>query len=155
MRKRPHTELTLKHRVKLIKTADARPKPTQGDLAKRFGIGRSTVSDILWKRATYLQSWEENKSRKRRRLSKETNLSQLNQLVYDFFHQARAKSIPITGGLLKAKAAEYALSLRHIEGFKASNSWLGSWKGRYNVKQFKRCGEGADIDEEVVDDYRS
>jgi len=82
MRKRSHTELTLKHRVKLIKTADARPKPMQGDLAKRFGIGRSTVSDILWKRATYLQSWEENKSRKRRRLSKETNLSQLNQLVY-------------------------------------------------------------------------
>jgi len=26
---------------------------------------------------------------------------------------------------------------------------------RYNVKQFKRCGEGADVDEEVVDDYKS
>jgi len=43
----------------------------------------------------------------------------------------------------------------HIEEFKASNGWLGSWKGRYNVKQFKWCGEGADVDEEVVDDYRS
>jgi len=41
---------------------------------------------------------------------------------------------------------EFASSLR-IEGFKASNSWLGSWKGRYNVKQ---CGEGTDVDEEVV-----
>jgi len=44
----------------------------------------------------------------------------LNQLVYDFFRQARAKTIPITGGLLKAKAAEYGSSL-HIEGFKVSN----------------------------------
>jgi len=70
---------------------------------------------------------------KRRRLSKETDLSQLNQLVYDFFRQARVKSIPITGGLLKGKAAEYASSL-HIEGFNASNGWVGSWKGRYNVK---------------------
>ena len=86
-RKRSHTELTLKHRVKLIKAADSRPKPTQEDLAKQFGIGRSTVSDILRKRATYLQSWEDNQSRKRRRISKETELSNLNQLVFDFFHQ--------------------------------------------------------------------
>ena len=61
---------------------------------------------------------------------------------------------PITGGLLKAKAADYASSL-HIEGFMATNGWLGSWKGRYNVKQFKRCGEGADVDEEVVDNYKT
>jgi len=66
MRKQSHTELTLKHRIKLIETADAKPKPTQGDLSKQFGIGRSTVSDIIWKRATYLQSWEENQSCKRR-----------------------------------------------------------------------------------------
>ena len=119
-----------------------------------YSLGRSTVSDILKKRATYLQSWEENQSRKWRRLSKETDLSQMNQFVYDFFRQARAKSIPITGGLLKAKAADYASSLR-IEGFKASNGWLGSWKGRYNVKQFKQCGEGTDVDEEVVDKYKT
>ena len=78
----------------------------------------------------------------------------MNQLVFDFFHQARAKGIPITGGLLKAKAVEYASSL-NIEGFKASNGWLGSWKRRYNVKQYRWCVEGADVDEEVGDDYRS
>jgi len=98
MKKRSHQTYT----ETLIKAADLRPKPTQGGLAKRFEIGRSTVNDILKKHATYLQSWEENQSRKWRQLSKETNLSQLNQLVYDFFYQARAKSIPITGGLLKA-----------------------------------------------------
>jgi len=47
MRKQSHTELTLKHRIKLIKAADSRPKPTKGDLMKRFRIGRSKVSDIL------------------------------------------------------------------------------------------------------------
>ena len=54
----------------------------QEELSKHFGIGRSTVSNILQKRAT-------------------------------------------------------------------------SWKGRYNVKQYKWCGEGADVDEKVVNDYRS
>ena len=42
----------------------------------------------------------------------------------------------------------------NIEGFKASNGWLGCWKVKY-VKQFKRCGEGADVDELVVNDYKS
>ena len=79
------------------------------------------------KRATYLQSCEDNQSRQRQRISRETELSNLNQLVFDFFRQARAKNIPITGGLLKAKAVEYALSL-NIEGFKTSNGWLGSWR---------------------------
>ena len=60
------------------------------------------------------------------------------------------KGIPITGGILKAKTADYASSL-HIEGFKVSNGWLGSWKGRHDVKQFKWC-RGADVDKEVVDD---
>ena len=77
----------------------------------------------------------------------------LNQLVLDCFRQARAKRIPITGTLLKAKAMEFAWFLK-IEGFKASNGWLSNWKGRYNVKQYKRCGEGADIDEKVIDDSR-
>ena len=148
-RKRSHKELTLKRRIKLIEEAESKPKPTQEDLAKRFGIGRSTVSDILRKHLIYWQSWEENRSCKRQRLSKETDLSSLNQLVYDFFRQARAKGIVITGRLLQAKAADYATSL-NIEGFKASNGWLGCWKGRYDVKQFKRCGEGADVDELVV-----
>ena len=147
-RKHPLKKLTLKLRTKLIEAAESKPKSMQGDLAKQFGIGRSTVSDILREHSTYLQSWEENRSRKWPRLSKETDLRYLNQLIYDFFCQARAKGIAITGELLQAKAADYATSL-NIEGFKASNGWLGCWKGKYSVKQFKWCGEGADIDELV------
>ena len=41
---------------------------------------------------------------------KKNNLNQLQ--VFDCFHQARAKGIPITGTLLKAKAMEFAWSLK-------------------------------------------
>ena len=88
---------------------------------QQFGSGKSMVSDILRKHAIYLQSWEENQSCKRQRLSKETDLSYLNQLVDDSFRQARAINIAITGGLLLAKASDYTLSLDNFEGFKVSN----------------------------------
>jgi len=77
----------------------------------------------------------------------------VSKIVRNYPNEARAKRIPITGTLLKAKAMEFAWFLK-IEGFKASNGWLSNWKGRYNVKQYKRCGEGADIDEKVIDDSR-
>jgi len=45
------------------------------------------------------------------------NRNRIKQLKPDFFRKARAKGIPITGGLLKAKAMEFASSLRS-ESFK-------------------------------------
>ena len=41
-----------------------------------------------------------------------------------------------------------------IEDFKASNGWLTSWKKRYNIKQFKISGESADVDLDVVEDFK-
>lgn len=41
-----------------------------------------------------------------------------------------------------------------IEGFKASNGWLPSWKECYNIKQFKNSGESADVDMDVVENFQ-
>ena len=60
-----HNELTLEKKIDLIKASEAVPKPRQDDLSKKFGIGRSTVSDILRKRDLYLEAWESNCASKR------------------------------------------------------------------------------------------
>ena len=46
--KRGHNELNLEKKIDLIKASEAlpNPKPRQDDLSKKFGIGRSTISDI-------------------------------------------------------------------------------------------------------------
>ena len=41
--------MSLEKKIDLIKTSAAVPKPSQKDLGEKFGIGRSTVSDILKK----------------------------------------------------------------------------------------------------------
>ena len=41
-----------------------------------------------------------------------------------------------------------------IEDFKASNGWLTSWKKRYNIKQFKISGESADVDLDVIENFK-
>ena len=39
--------------------------------------------------------------------------------------------------------------------FKASNGWLNSWRSKFSIGFFKICGESADVDQSVVDDFRS
>ena len=151
--KRGHNELTLEKKIDLIKASEAVPKPRQDDLSKKFGIGRSTVSDILRKRDLYLEAWESNRASKRQRIVKTTPTESLNELLYSFFSQARDKNIPISGPILQSKALMFADELG-IEDFKASNGWLTSWKKRYNIKQFKISGESADVDLDVVEDFK-
>ena len=45
--KRSRKELSLKVKYELIVASEKNPKPTQKDLAVQFGIGKTTVSDIL------------------------------------------------------------------------------------------------------------
>ena len=65
--------MSLEKMIDLIKASAAVPKPSQKDLGEKFGMGRSTVSDILKKQAHYLEAWESNTSAaKRQRIKKTT-----------------------------------------------------------------------------------
>ena len=45
--KRRRVELSLVDKIKLIQDSESLPKPTLKTLSKTFGVGKSTVSDIL------------------------------------------------------------------------------------------------------------
>ena len=154
MAKRSHKEMSLEDKIALIRASEASPKPTQAHLSCQFSIGRSTVGDILRKKRLYEEAWEGNVYSKRQRLSKTTNAETVNEKLYAFFNQARAKNIPLSGPILQSKALQLAEEL-DVEDFRASNGWLYAWKKRYNIKQFKISGESADVDMALVDDYKS
>ena len=47
--KRIRRELNLEQKVELIRLSEKFPKPTQKDFSAKYGVGTSTVSDILKK----------------------------------------------------------------------------------------------------------
>lgn len=58
--KRSCRELSLKEKYDLIQASEWIPKPTQKDLTSMFGVGKTTVSDILKRKDEYKGIYEEN-----------------------------------------------------------------------------------------------
>ena len=150
--KRSRNELDLKRKIELIKQYDSIPKPTQKDLAKSFNVGTSTVSDILKKKEEYLKQFGENAPDKRNRFNS-GKFGDLNELIYKWFVQARAKNVPLSGPIIQEKALNIAEEL-HISDFKASNGWLDSFKDRYGIGFYRVSGESADVDSEIADKFK-
>lgn len=151
--KRARKEMKLVDKINLIKESETVPKPTQAELSKKYGIGKSTVCDILKNKEKYKTEWEQNSSKSKVRIGYSCKYGDVNDLTFKWFEQARGKNVPISGPLICEKAVSIAESLG-ISDFKASAGWLTSFKSRQNIKFFKICGESADVDCEVVDDYR-
>ena len=57
--KRKRNELNLADKVKLIKASECK---SVRKLAETFGLGKSTVSDILKKKKFYLKDYEESEN---------------------------------------------------------------------------------------------
>jgi len=55
-------ELTLDQKLKLIADSERIPKFTQKELSEKYGIGRTTVSDVLRRKAFYREQYEANTS---------------------------------------------------------------------------------------------
>ncbi|XP_069110032.1 tigger transposable element-derived protein 6-like [Argopecten irradians] len=148
--KRRRLELSLDD--KIITESQTLPKPTHKQLSEKYGIGKSTVSDILKRKDVYMKNIEENSNGNMFRFSATTKYEQLNELMWDWFRQARDKSIPLSGPILQQKSLEFASWLQ-ISDFKASNGWLDKFKTRHSIKAFKVSGESAGIDDKLVEDY--
>ncbi|XP_033749246.1 tigger transposable element-derived protein 6-like [Pecten maximus] len=151
--KRHRTDLTLEKKVQLIADSEKLPKLSQKELSLKYGIGRATVSDILKRREQYNSQFKENCESKKKRFPSSSKYGELNEAVFKWFSQARAKNIPLSGLIVHEKALQFSKEL-NLEEFKASNGWLESWKNRYSIGYFKVCGESADVDIESVNDYK-
>jgi len=56
----------------------------------------------------------------------------LDQATYKWFVKMREEGLPISGPVIKEKAAKYAVELG-IDDFKASNGWFDRWKGWHEI----------------------
>ena len=52
--KRRRVELTLQDKINSIKQSESFPKPSKKSLCEKFGVGKTTVSDILKRKSEYM-----------------------------------------------------------------------------------------------------
>jgi len=81
-RKRVRKELSLSGKIKLIKEAEGNPYPRQEQLANKYGIGRSTVADILKKKDNLLKKKENSFNLKRKRVGKDSKFIEINDFMF-------------------------------------------------------------------------
>ena len=98
---RQRIELSLEKRIELIKCAESVPKPTLKVLSSKFGIGKSTVGDILQKKEVYKAKYEKNSNPNEKCFDNSCKFDKLNELVWQWFCRAQAKNIPISGPIIQ------------------------------------------------------
>ncbi|KAH3862188.1 hypothetical protein DPMN_025154 [Dreissena polymorpha] len=54
--KRWRVELSLEDKIKLIKESEMLPKPTLKMLSEKYGVGKSTIWDVVRKKSAYIFS---------------------------------------------------------------------------------------------------
>ena len=112
------------------------------------------MSDILKQRDVLKKEWENNGSKSKTRFTYVCKYSDVNELTFEWFKHAKAKNVPISGPIICEKAISVAEKLE-ITDFKASIGWHNSFKLRNNITYLKVCGESADVNCVLVDDFKS
>lgn len=124
--------LNLKTKIDLIKT-EQEQKLSVKQLADKYKCGKTQVYKILKNKDDIREKWYRGQcSAKSKRSLKKTGNEEINELVYQWFLNARAKNLPISGPILQFQAKQIAERLGK-NAFKASNGWLQSFRNRHEI----------------------
>jgi hypothetical protein len=137
-----------------IFASDTRPKPTQKACAAwfkdKFGrtIDRATVSRILSSQYNHLDYGEAGtKSRK-----STAHWPLLDEALFEWQRRHTEKGFPMTGPLIRLKAAEYWKKLPQYKDQKMpafSDGWLTGFKRRYSIKWHTFHGQAASVPKSI------
>lgn len=122
------TTLTFAMKLEIIKRIEKGEK--KSSVADAYSIPRSTLSTLL-KNKSDIKVKAAGKHSDAQRV-REPNFEQVEKATHKWFMDVRARSIPVSGPMLQAKAKDFAFIL-NVEGFTASGGWLQRFKGRYDI----------------------
>jgi hypothetical protein len=146
---------TVDEKVALRKQHAELPSLSQRELCtwfeESFGkpIRQATVSEVLSERYQHLdeQITPSQAASKKQRLQAYPALE--HALSQWLFAYEATPTLAITGDILKSKARQFWHRLPQYQGQQEpsfSDGWLGNFKRRHGIKQFKRHGEAASVD---------
>lgn len=125
---------------------------SQRQLAKKYKISKSQVQRILANEEGLSVCDVQFKKKDSFRLSC-ARFKEVEQKTYEWFTQARAHNIPVSGPIIQAQAFKIAAAIDQNSTFVASTGWLNRFRERHNIKFKCISGEGAAVDERVVQNF--
>ncbi|KAG0426455.1 hypothetical protein HPB47_026430 [Ixodes persulcatus] len=130
---------TLREKVEILREVDA-GKANKVEIAKKHAILRSTLSTYVRNRKTIEDAYEAEvfaHGRKRLRSAKHPDLE---KALITWVKQMRSQDLPLSGPIIMAKAAEFALHLKHHD-FAASEGWFHRFLTATTIANcFRHCG---------------
>jgi len=147
---RKRKAFSVEEKLKLCKKFDDEAHlKTQKQFAEEQGLAVSTFRTILKDRTRYAEvaSTSVNSSRHKLRSG---HFEELETILLEWFQQARAANLPISGPILKEKAEEIAGRLA-IDEFAASSGWLDRFKNRHGIVYRQICGEAESVKPDDVE----
>ncbi|GBN40626.1 Tigger transposable element-derived protein 6 [Araneus ventricosus] len=121
-------------------------------LAELFYCGRTQINKIIKEKDLNLKEYEDYKFRGVKRM-RHGKYVIINEAVSEWFKTVRAKTIPVSGAMIQYKAKELADALG-IENFSSSNGWMDRFRIRNNITFRSLCGEAADVDPSLCEDWQ-
>lgn len=145
--KRKHTVLSLKEKSEIVEALDR--GETGANLARKFGVGTSTIADIKKKRekiVKFYRNWLTKGGHASRKVMRKPKNMKVDDAVHTWFIQQRLSGQPVTGPMLCAKAKDFNKEFEGDPNFKASSGWLENFKIRRGIKQTDMDGDSFSMD---------
>lgn len=133
-KRRKHHALTLDKKLELIGRLEA--GESANSLATYYNIGKSTISDIWYKKDRlfhYAKKLDMEGGSLSRKTMRTANDVKLDNAVYAWYLEQAVLTHPVTGPMICAKALELNAQLGGSGDFKASNGWLKNFKSRHGI----------------------
>jgi len=142
--------LNLNEKFVIIKQIEA--GKSQSSISEEKCLPKTTVNTIWKNRKDILTKFEklDPSVKKVRKL----NFATVDSSILDWFKLQRSRNIPMNGGIIIAKAKEFAKAFGNFE-FTGSVGWLEKWKRRHNITFRVISGESASVNDECLDNWLS
>ncbi|XP_060860796.1 tigger transposable element-derived protein 4-like [Metopolophium dirhodum] len=146
--------LTISDKLNILKKYDEglAEKKKQKDIANELGIPPSTLRTLLKNRHEIEQSSLLGGS-KRQKL-KHGKYEELENILLEWFQQARSLNYPINGGIITEKAMEIAARLNLTE-FSGSTGWLDRFRSRHSIVYRQISGEAESVNNDDIASWKN
>ena len=142
---RRRTDLALKDKYIIACYIDDHPEETQKDIAARFSIPKSTMSQLASNVSQIKRAYHENTMASNSKRMRKPSFDDLDSSLLTWFSQMRSAqpTFSIDGKMLHTKANQLASIIGYDK--EISTSWIDRWKARHGI-YFKQFMEVSSVD---------